>query len=46
MSAVFYRLWYAGWYVAALLALPGGAYMVLACWLAVPFADSLRRVEA
>ncbi|MBN1334701.1 MAG: hypothetical protein JXB39_01940 [Deltaproteobacteria bacterium] len=46
MSAVFYRLWYASWYVFALLALPSGIYMVLACWLAVPFADSLRRVEA
>ncbi len=46
MSAVFYRLWYTGWYVAALLALPSGVYMAVACWLAVPFADSLRRVRA
>jgi hypothetical protein len=46
MAAVFYRLWYTGWYIVALAALPGCAYMVLACWLAVPFADSLRRVGA
>lgn len=45
-SAVLYRLFYADWYVAALVALPGFLYPLAACALASRFADSLRRVEA
>ncbi len=44
-SVVLYRLYYAGWYVVALLALPGFVYIALACVLAVPFAESMRRVR-
>jgi hypothetical protein len=43
---VLFRLFYAGWYVAALLALPGFLYVWTACLLATGFADSLRRVES
>lgn len=42
----FYRLFYADWYVLAVLALPSCLYVVIACWLAVRFSDALRRVEA
>lgn len=45
-SAVLYRLFYADWYVALLVALPGFLYPTLAAALASRFADSLRRVEA
>lgn len=45
VSVAFYRLYYADWYVGLMLALPGFAYVVLGCGLAVPFARSLRRVE-
>jgi hypothetical protein len=45
-SALLYRLWYAGWFVVLTLGLPGFAYTVVACALAVPFAESLRKVEA
>lgn len=45
LSAVLYRLYYAPWYVALLLAGPGSLYVLLACALAVPFAASLRRVQ-
>ena len=45
VSVAFYRLYYADWYVALMLALPGFAYVVVGCALAVPFARSLRRVE-
>lgn len=44
-AMVLYRLHYAGWYVAATLALPGFLYDVLACALAVGFARALRQVE-
>ncbi len=40
-----YRLFLADWYVATLLAGPGFLYVVLACAVAVPFADSLRRIQ-
>jgi len=45
LHVTLYRLFLAPWYVALILALPGFAYIVLACGLAVPFADSLRRVQ-
>ena len=45
LSMVLYRLYYAGWYVAALLALPGFLYVWIACWWAAGFAGSLRAVE-
>ncbi|MCB9684445.1 MAG: hypothetical protein H6735_05335 [Alphaproteobacteria bacterium] len=43
-TAVLYRLWWAPAYVAALVLLPGFVYVVIGCWLAVPVAESLRRV--
>ena len=45
VAAVLYRLYFAGWYVALLLLVPGLLYTVVACWLATGFAASLRRVE-
>ncbi len=45
LSMVLYRLYYAGWYVGALLALPGFLYVWLACGFATGFAESLRGVE-
>lgn len=45
LHVVLYRLFFAGWYVAMMLALPGFLYVVIACWLAVGFADALREVE-
>lgn len=45
VAAVLYRLYFAGWYVALVLAVPGLLYTVIACWLATGFAASLRRVE-
>jgi hypothetical protein len=45
VHVVLFRLFYAPWYVALDLALPSFAYVVVACRLAVPFADSLRRIE-
>lgn len=46
LSASFYRLFYAPWYAAALIALPGFTYSALAAALAIRFSDALRRVEA
>jgi hypothetical protein len=43
---VLYRLFLAQWYVVMILALPGFLYVLVACWLAVGFADSLRAVES
>ncbi|MBN2797762.1 MAG: hypothetical protein JXX28_01325 [Deltaproteobacteria bacterium] len=40
-----FRLWFAPWYVAMVLLLPGFAYVLVGVALAVPFAESLRRVE-
>ena len=45
LSAVLFRLYYAAWYVGLVLAGPGFGYVVVACWPATRFADSLRRVE-
>lgn len=44
LQVVLYRLWLDPTYVAALLAGPSALYVALACALAVPFAESLRRV--
>jgi hypothetical protein len=46
LQVVLYRLFLADWYVALVLALPGLLYPMLAAALAVPFAESLREVEA
>jgi hypothetical protein len=43
-TAVLYRLYYAEWYVAFLVFVPGLLYVAVGCLLAVPFAASLRRV--
>ncbi len=45
LHMVLFRLFFADWYIALLLAGPGFLYVVAACRLAVPFADSLRRVQ-
>lgn len=45
VSVVFYRLYFAGWYVGLILALPGCLYVVMGCALAVGFSRALRRVE-
>lgn len=42
---VLYRLYYAWWYIALMLALPGFVYVWCATGVAVPFAQSLRRVQ-
>ena len=46
LSAVFYRMYYATWYVVMLLALPGFVYSLIATGLSIRFTDALRRVEA
>jgi hypothetical protein len=43
-TAVLYRLYFAGWYVAFLVLVPGLLYVAAGAVLAVPFARSLRRV--
>jgi len=43
-TAVLYRLYFAAWYVAFLVLVPGLLYVAIGCVLAVPFAASLRRV--
>jgi len=45
LHMVLFRLFYADWYVAMVLGGPGFLYVILACAVAVPFADSLRRVQ-
>jgi hypothetical protein len=40
-----FRLFYAEWYVAMVLLGPSFLYVFGACWLAVPFADALKRVR-
>lgn len=45
MAMVLYRLYYAPWYVAAVVAGPGFLYVWLACGMGTRFAHSLRRVE-
>ena len=44
VTMVMYRLFYAGWYVGAVLAGPGFLYVWIACALGTGFATSLRRV--
>jgi hypothetical protein len=44
LNMVLYRLFYADWYIAMVLALPGFLYVLVACAIAVPFADALRQV--
>ncbi len=44
ISAVLYRLYYADLYAASLVLVPGLLYPTIGCWLALPFARSLRRV--
>ena len=46
LHMVLYRLSFAGWYIGMQAGLPGFLYVVLACQLAVPFARSLREVDA
>ena len=46
MAAVFYRLYYAEWYVWMILAGPSFGYVLLGCAIAMPFARSLREVSA
>lgn len=46
VSVVAYRLYFADWYVGLILALPGFAYVVLGCALAVGFSGALRRVAS
>lgn len=45
VSVVLYRLFFAAWYVALLIALPGVLYVAVGCWLAVGFAEAVRRVQ-
>ncbi|MCB9781209.1 MAG: hypothetical protein H6742_21765 [Alphaproteobacteria bacterium] len=45
LHVTLYRLFLAEWYVVAVLALPGFLYVLFACALAVPFAESLRRIQ-
>jgi hypothetical protein len=46
LSVVLYRLFLADWYIGLMLALPGLLYPVIACAVAIPVADGLRRVES
>jgi len=46
VTVVLYRLFLADWYVAMMLLLPGFLYVVAGCWLAVRFAESLRKVTS
>lgn len=46
LHTVLYRLHFATWYVLLQVGLPGFLYVVVACGLAVPFARSLREVDA
>ena len=45
LHVVLYRLFLAPWYVAGVLIGPGFLYVLLACAVALPFADSLRRIQ-
>lgn len=45
LHMVLYRLFYADWYIAMMLLGPGFLYVIAACFVAVPFAASLRRVQ-
>lgn len=45
LMVTLYRLFFADWFIVGLIAGPGFLYVVLACLIAVPFADSLRRIQ-
>jgi hypothetical protein len=45
LSVALYRLFLADWYVGMMLLGPALGYTALACALAVPFAESLRRIQ-
>jgi hypothetical protein len=45
LHVVLYRLFLAPWYVAGVLIGPGFLYVLLACAVALPFADSLRKIQ-
>ncbi|MFT5582720.1 MAG: hypothetical protein ACI9VR_000296 [Cognaticolwellia sp.] len=45
LHVVLYRLFLAPWYVAGVLIGPGFLYVLLACAAALPFADSLRKIQ-
>ena len=45
LHVTLYRLFLADWYVAGIVGGPGFLYIVVACALAVPFSDSLRRIQ-
>jgi hypothetical protein len=45
LHVTLYRLFLADWYVAMVIAGPGFLYVAIACAVAVPFADSLRRIQ-
>lgn len=44
VSVVFYRLYFAAWYVGLMLTFPGFLYVLAGAWIAVDFAAALRRV--
>ncbi len=46
MHIVLYRLFFAPWYVAMQVLVPGLFYTAAACWIAAGFAASLRQVDA
>jgi hypothetical protein len=46
LHVILYRLYFADWYLAMQALIPGALYAGVACWLAQPFAASLRRVES
>ncbi len=46
IHTVLYRLHFATWYVLLQVGLPGFVYVLVACGFAVPFARSLREVDA
>jgi hypothetical protein len=46
MHIILYRLFFADWYIALQVLVPGLLYTTLACRVAAGFAASLRRVEA
>jgi len=46
VTVVLYRLFFADWYVAMMVALHGFLYVVLGCAFAVPFADRVRKVAS
>ena len=45
LSVALYRLFLADWYVVMMLLGPALGYTAVACALAVPFAESLRRIQ-